>query len=223
VGVDQVPEPIVAEGCAGPDPESPESLPGNGLRIPGVDAPDDLLPDAMAAGGLLPDAEAADGLLPGAGAPDGVSLAGLPEAERRRRLVAETARFTAAFVRWMESRACGGLSYARLRLLQALHCGGPAIMRDLGVQLGVSPRNMTAMVDAMEDAQLVVRRPHPTDRRATLVELSPAGVREAEQALEPRLDAMAELFEDFSAAEQQAFADVLARLGQAIQARQDAC
>ena len=95
-------------------------------------------------------------------------------------------------------------------------------MRDLGVQLGVSPRNMTAMVDAMEDPQLVVRRPHPTDRRATLVELSPAGFREAEQALEPRLDAMAELFED-SPTEQQAFADVLIRLGQAIRARQDAC
>ena len=148
--------------------------------------------------------------------------AGLPEAERRRRLVAETARFTSAFVRWMEGRACGGLSYARLRLLKALHCGGPAIMRDLGVQLGVSPRNMTAMVDALEKAQLVVRR-RTTDRRATLVELSPAGAREAEQALEPRLDAMAELFEDFSAAEQQAFADALVRLGQAIQARQDAC
>ena len=98
----------------------------------------------------------------------------------------------------MEGRACGGLTYARLRLLQTLHCGGPAIMRDLGDQLGVSPRNMTAMVDALEDAQLVVRRPHPTDRRATLVELSPSGAREAEQALEPRLDAMAELFEGFS-------------------------
>jgi DNA-binding MarR family transcriptional regulator len=161
-------------------------------------------------------------MLPGLGGPDDESLAGLPEAERRRRLVAETARFTSAFVRWMEGRACGGLSYPRLRLLQALHCGGPVIMRDLGVQLGVSPRNMTAMVDAMEDAQLVARRPHPTDRRATLVELSPAGAREAEQALEPRLDAMAELFEGFSLAEQQAFADALARLGQAIRARENA-
>jgi DNA-binding MarR family transcriptional regulator len=197
MGVDQVPEPIVAEGCAGMGPEPLGGLPG--------------------------DPPGADGLLPGRGLSDGVSLAGLPEAERRRRLVAETARFTSAFVRWMEGRACGGLSYARLRLLQALHCGGPAIMRDLGVQLGVSPRNMTAIVDAMEDAQLVVRRPHPTDRRATLVELSPAGAREAEQALEPRLDAMAELFEGFSAAEQQAFADTLARLAQAIQARQGAC
>jgi DNA-binding MarR family transcriptional regulator len=197
VGVDQVPEPSVAEGCGEPGPELAASLPGDGLG--------------------------ADGMLSAVAAADGVSLAGLPEAERRRRLVAETARFTSAFMRWMEARACGGLSYPRLRLLQALHCGGPAIMRDLGVQLEVSPRNMTAMVDAMENAQLVVRRPHPTDRRATLVELSPAGAQEAEQALERRLDAMAELFEDFSAAEQQAFADVLVRLGQAIQARQDAC
>ena len=209
--MDQVPEPIVAEGRAGQDPEPPGSVPGNGLVADG------MLPGVGAADAMLPGVGAADGMLP-----DGVSLAGLPEGERRRRLVAETARFTSAFVRWMESRACGGLSYARLRLLQALHCGGPAIMRDLGVQLGVSPRNMTALVDAMEDAQLVVRRPHPTDRRATLVELSPAGAQEAEQALEPRLDAMAELFEDFSAAEQQAFADTLVRLGQAIQARQDA-
>ncbi len=190
-------EPTVAEGCAGEGPEPPGSPPGDGLG--------------------------ADDMPPGVGAPDGVSLAGLPEEERRRRLVAETARFTSAFVRWMEGRACGGLSYARLRLLQTLHCGGPAIMRDLGGQLGVSPRNMTAMVDALEDAQLVVRRPHPTDRRATLVELSPGGAREAEQALEPRLDAMAELFEGFSPDEQQAFADALFRLGQAIQARQDSC
>jgi DNA-binding MarR family transcriptional regulator len=96
-------------------------------------------------------------------------------------------------------------------------------MRDLGVQLGVSPRNMTAMVDALEDAHLVVRRPHPTDRRATLVELSPDGAREAEEALGPRLDAMAELFRGLTEEEQQAFATMLARLGKAMQPPQEAC
>ena len=151
-----------------------------------------------------------------------LSLAGLPETERRRALVAETARFTAAFVRWTEARNCGGLSYTRLQLLQALHCGGPAIMRDLGEQLGVSPRNMPAMVDALEDAGLVVRRPHPTDRRATLVGLSPAGAQQAGDVLGPRLDAIAELFEGFSAADQQAFATALHRLGVAMRARQEA-
>ena len=190
-------EPTVVGGRAGEGPEPPGSLPGDGLGADGVPA--------------------------GVKAPGGVSLAGLPDAERRRVLVAETARFTSAFLRWMEGRACGALTYGRLRLLQALHCGGPAIMRDLGDQLGVSPRNMTAMVDVLEDAQLVVRRPHPTDRRATLVALSPSGTREAEQALESRLDAMGELFGGFSAPEQQAFADALARLGRAMQDRQGDC
>jgi DNA-binding MarR family transcriptional regulator len=160
---------------------------------------------------------------PGLPGPGDSPLAGLPDAERRRALVAETARFTAAFQRWTEGRSWGGLSYTRLRLLEALHCGGPAIMRDLGVRLGVSPRNMTAMVDALEEAHLVVRRPHPTDRRATLVELSPDGAREAGQALGPRLDAMAELFRGLTEDEQQAFAATLGRLGQAMQAPQEAC
>jgi DNA-binding MarR family transcriptional regulator len=147
------------------------------------------------------------------------SLTGLPAAERRLALVAETARFAAAFLRWTEARTGDGLPYTRLRLLQTLHCDGPAIMRNLGDQLGVSPRNMTAMVDALEDAGLVVRRPHPTDRRATLVELTPGGRHEAEQVMGPRLEAMAELFEGFSAAEQEAFSTALRRLSEAMGGR----
>jgi DNA-binding MarR family transcriptional regulator len=150
-------------------------------------------------------------------------LASLDEAERRRALVAHTARFTAAFLRWTEGRSCGGLTYTRLRLLEALHCHGPAIMRNLGVQLGVSPRNMTAMVDALEEQGLVVRQPHPTDRRATLVALSPAGDREAENALGPRLDAMAELFTGFSPQEQEQFAMTLDRLIRAMDPPQESC
>ncbi len=153
----------------------------------------------------------------------GVQLAGLDEAEIRRVLVAQTARFTADFLRWMEGRTCDGLSYQRLRLLQALHCGGPAIMRDLGTQLGVSPRNMTAIVDGLEEAQLVFRRPHPTDRRATLVELSPGGAAEAEQELEPRLDAMAELFAGLTEAEREQFSAILTRLTNAMRDGQPEC
>ena len=84
-------------------------------------------------------------------------------------------------------------------------------MRNLGDQLGVSPRNMTAMVDELEDASLVVRQPHPTDRRATLVELTSGGRHEAEQVLGPRLAAIAELFDGFTTAEQEAFSTALGR------------
>ena len=154
------------------------------------------------------------------GAPD---LAGLTDAESAAALVAQTAQFTASFLRWMEARSCGGLNYVRLQLLQALHCGGPAIMRDLGTQLGTSPRNMTAIVDALEDAHLVVRRRHPTDRRATLIELSPEGAREAEQELGPRIGAMSEIFADLSPAERQQFSTVLSKLSRAITDRQGGC
>jgi DNA-binding MarR family transcriptional regulator len=150
-------------------------------------------------------------------------LESLDDQEARHALVGQTARFTASFLRWMEGRACDGMNYARLRLLQALHCGGPAIMRDLGTQLGTTPRNMTAMVDALEQARLVVRRPHPTDRRATLIELSPAGVHEATQAIGPRLDAMSEIFAGLSPAERENFSAVMTKLMLAMRDRAQQC
>jgi DNA-binding MarR family transcriptional regulator len=96
-------------------------------------------------------------------------------------------------------------------------------MRDLGEQLGATPRNMTALVDALEEAQLVVRRAHPTDRRATLIELSEAGAAATEQALEPRLDAMAELFASLSADERTQFAALIVKLTKAMEPGQGTC
>jgi DNA-binding MarR family transcriptional regulator len=160
--------------------------------------------------------------MPGA-CPAGVELAGLSEGDSRLLLIGHTARFTASFLRWMDARTCDGLNYARLTLIQALHCRGPAIMRDLGTQLGVTPRNMTALVDGLEEARLVVRRPHPTDRRATLIELSPAGAREADEELEPRLSAMAEIFAGLTPAEREQFAATTSKLMQAMADRQQDC
>jgi DNA-binding MarR family transcriptional regulator len=89
-------------------------------------------------------------------------------------------------------------------------------MRELADQLGLSARNMTSMVDALEDAKLVERRPHPSDRRATLVQLTPGGIGAAQTALQPELDAMAQLFQEFSLEEEQQFLAILARLSDAM-------
>jgi len=151
------------------------------------------------------------------------NLAGLAEVNGRQVLVGQTARFASCFLRWIDSRAGTGMTYVRLRLLQALHCRGPAIMRDLGIELGASPRNMTALVDALEDARLVVRRPHPGDRRATLIELSPAGVQEAEQSLGDQLDALSAIFADLSPAERDQFALAMDKLIKAMKDRGQAC
>jgi DNA-binding MarR family transcriptional regulator len=85
-------------------------------------------------------------------------------------------------------------------------------MREIGGKLLVTPRNMTAMIDQLEQAGLVARRPHPADRRATLLELTPAGKQMADSALLPRFIAMGQIFDQFSAEEQCKFYAALGRL-----------
>ena len=47
-------------------------------------------------------------------------------------------------------------------------------MRALSEALGVSPRTVTGLIDALEADGWVTRSPHPTDRRATVIALTPA-------------------------------------------------
>jgi DNA-binding MarR family transcriptional regulator len=80
--------------------------------------------------------------------------------------------FIHAFEGWVRQRAQeSGGSPPRLRLLYALHCEGPRKMADLAEDLGVTPRNVTALVDALEAEGSVRRVAHPTDRRITMIEL----------------------------------------------------
>jgi DNA-binding MarR family transcriptional regulator len=67
-----------------------------------------------------------------------------------------------------------GMSYARGRVVAALHASGPVLMRALSQAVGVSPRTITGLVDALEADGWVERRAHPTDRRVTIVAITPA-------------------------------------------------
>jgi DNA-binding MarR family transcriptional regulator len=64
------------------------------------------------------------------------------------------------------------LTAARVRLLWELQLSGPSTQHALATRLGVSPRNITGLVDALEAAGYVARSPHPSDRRATIVSLA---------------------------------------------------
>jgi DNA-binding MarR family transcriptional regulator len=74
-----------------------------------------------------------------------------------------------------EGLAVQGLTTARAEVIWRLHHHGSMNHRQLSEMLQCTPRNVTGLVDALEEAQLVERRPHPTDRRATLVGLTRAG------------------------------------------------
>ena len=67
-----------------------------------------------------------------------------------------------------------GMSYARGRVVAALTVSGPVLMRALSEAVGVTPRTITGLIDALEKDGWVQRRAHPTDRRATIVALTPA-------------------------------------------------
>lgn len=98
-----------------------------------------------------------------------------------------------------------GLTLARAELLWRLLRSGPATQRELSEDLRCTPRNVTGLVDALETAGLVERRPHPTDRRATLVTLTDAGARVAATMNAGYRETGRELFDEFSDDELSAF------------------
>ena len=108
-----------------------------------------------------------------------------------------------AFKRWVQSLCDGdGVSPARLRLLGVLHCRGPQIMSEVSDELGVTARNVTALVDGLESEGLVRRAPHPTDRRATVIELTAQGMATATALLQTFTEKTAGLFRDLPEADQ---------------------
>ena len=125
-----------------------------------------------------------------------------------------TMTFVLAFDAWMRraSVANAGESVARLRLLNTLHCEGPQKMADLAGALGVTPRNVTALVDALEADGLVRRTPHPTDRRVTIIEIT-GGSATVEQRFRAFREAMNALFDDLTDDERQTFVAVVSRVG----------
>jgi DNA-binding MarR family transcriptional regulator len=89
-----------------------------------------------------------------------------------------------------------GLTTARTRLLWELHHRGPSTQRDLAEALEVTPRNVTGLVDALVDTGFVTRQAHPTDRRATLVDVTERGARTARDLVTGRAQLAELLFSD---------------------------
>ncbi len=68
-----------------------------------------------------------------------------------------------------------GLTASKTHLLWVVHHRGPATQAQLAEALQVTPRHVTTLVDALEATGFARRTPHPTDRRAVLVDLTDRG------------------------------------------------
>jgi DNA-binding MarR family transcriptional regulator len=76
-----------------------------------------------------------------------------------------------------------GLSFSRTRAVRCV-ADEPMSMGELAAALGIDRPNATVLVDDLEAQGLVRRRPHPTDRRAKMVEATRKGKNVARRANE---------------------------------------
>lgn len=110
-----------------------------------------------------------------------------------------------------------GLTPARAELLWQLQRQPKRTQRELSQLLRCTPRNVTDLVDTLEESGLVARESHPTDRRATLVTLTRRGRSEVMRMQAGSHMLAATLFAGLSSADLSSFESVLnvvvARLG----------
>ncbi|MET7752845.1 MarR family transcriptional regulator [Micromonospora sp. NPDC005367] len=93
--------------------------------------------------------------------------------------------------------AARGLTRARATVIWQLHRHGPTTQQQLARAIGVTARNVTALVDGLQDSGFVRREPHPSDRRAFLVHLTDTGRQVTKQ-----------LAADYEAGSQDLFSDI---------------
>ena len=73
-------------------------------------------------------------------------------------------------------RVNSAISLTQVSALSTLHKCGPLTPGELAAKEGVQPPSMTRVIAALEEYGFATRRPHPTDGRQAIVELSEAGL-----------------------------------------------
>ena len=78
-----------------------------------------------------------------------------------------------------------GLTFTRYEALVLLHFSpdGTLPLAKTSERLMLHPSSVTSTIDRLEHERLVVRKPHPSDRRVTLAQITHAGSRLAERAI----------------------------------------
>ena len=106
-----------------------------------------------------------------------------------------------------------GLTPAQERALRLIsRSDEPPRMTELADRLGIVPRSLTTVVDALEEAGLVSREIDPRNRRAILLRLTDRGVGVREELREARRRAAEDLFAPLPLEDREVLGGLLARL-----------
>ena len=104
-----------------------------------------------------------------------------------------------------------GLNATDMECLRFLFLKGIATPTALARQTGLTSGATTAMLDRLEKAGLIERRPNPDDRRGTLITPAKAAAEKAASWFESARNAQEELISSYSAGELEVISDVFER------------
>ncbi|WP_336083219.1 MarR family winged helix-turn-helix transcriptional regulator [Nocardia sp. SSK8] len=114
--------------------------------------------------------------------------------------------------RWSAAYAPLGLTPHQARALRVTGEHDGLRLSAIAEALRISPRSATEVIDALEQADLVTRRPDPTDRRAVLVTVTTRGRRTLATLAAARTKEADEFFARLTDQERTALRDILGKL-----------
>lgn len=99
-------------------------------------------------------------------------------------------------------RQQGLVSAATLQSLEVIDRHGEhGRVQDVSADIGITVGAASKVVDRLERDGLVARRPHPGDRRSSLLALTPQGARAFRSAVDARADVLARVLDGDAAAQ----------------------
>jgi DNA-binding MarR family transcriptional regulator len=104
-----------------------------------------------------------------------------------------------------------GLTPALFGVLNLLGAREGVIQQEIGSAMGIDPSTMVALIDELEKAELAKRRPHPRDRRAREVLITPKGRRTLERGRGVAAQVEDEVLGGLTAAERRQLLSLLRR------------
>ncbi len=117
----------------------------------------------------------------------------------------------ASHTRIAEALASVGLTPALFGVLNVLRARDGAIQQEIASSMGIDPSTMVSLIDDLERAGLAERRPHPTDRRARAVAITPKGRRLLDRARRMATEVDSEVLRGLTAAERRDLMTLLRR------------
>lgn len=122
---------------------------------------------------------------------------------------------------WRRINPNDALSRTAAATLGALHRLGPLRLTALADHEAVSQPAMTGLVTRLASHGLVTRTPDPSDRRAVIIGLTPAGSAAIEQRRQHYADTVAAMVADLSPGDLDRLVDALPALRQLAEAAHD--